>query len=148
MRTPIVRVPLAVLSRIRGCVTNNCGFKSWRLDLLDASITVTLDYNSSHIELLLDNESLTVVLILTWFLTSSLLEFRIWLWIWISRIHECIALHNLGRTEWKPPHRTVRLLVSCIRCSGNVWWSQDSPRPRKPLLSLCCHENAFNVAVA
>jgi hypothetical protein len=31
------------------------------LDLLDISITISLDYNSSHIELLLDNESLTVV---------------------------------------------------------------------------------------
>jgi hypothetical protein len=30
--------------------------------LLEAeSVTITLDYNSSHIELLLDNESLTVV---------------------------------------------------------------------------------------
>jgi hypothetical protein len=33
----------------------------WWWDLLDVSIAVALDYNSSHIELLLDNESLTVV---------------------------------------------------------------------------------------
>jgi hypothetical protein len=33
------------------------------LDLLDVSITIIVDYNSSHIELLLDNESLTVFLL-------------------------------------------------------------------------------------
>jgi hypothetical protein len=31
------------------------------LDLLDASIAVAVDYNSSHIQLLLDNESVTVI---------------------------------------------------------------------------------------
>jgi hypothetical protein len=30
------------------------------LDLLGVSITISLDYNSSHIALLLDNESLTI----------------------------------------------------------------------------------------
>jgi hypothetical protein len=49
------------------------GYKSNRLDLLGVSITVSLGYNSSHIELLLDNESLTVVSTLHWFLASSLL---------------------------------------------------------------------------
>jgi hypothetical protein len=34
------------------------------LDLLGASITISLDYNSSHIWLLLDDESLIVVWIL------------------------------------------------------------------------------------
>jgi hypothetical protein len=56
-------------------VTNNCGFWIWWLDLLDISITVTLDCNSWHIELLLDNQSLTVVWILHWCLVSSRLEF-------------------------------------------------------------------------
>jgi uncharacterized membrane protein len=32
------------------------------LDLLDVSIAIAFDYNSSHIELLLDNESLSVAL--------------------------------------------------------------------------------------
>jgi hypothetical protein len=44
-----------------------------RLDLLGVSITITLDLNSSHIELLLDNEPLTAVSTLHWFLASSLL---------------------------------------------------------------------------
>jgi hypothetical protein len=42
------------------------------MDLLDASITITLDYNSSHIELLLDNESLTVILLLFILVSSRL----------------------------------------------------------------------------
>jgi hypothetical protein len=42
---------------------------------LDTSITVTLDYNSSQIELLLDNESLTVFLQVLG-LVSSLLVFN------------------------------------------------------------------------
>jgi hypothetical protein len=44
------------------------------MDLLDASITIALDYNSSYIELLLDNESLTVVWILNWSPVSRLLS--------------------------------------------------------------------------
>jgi hypothetical protein len=35
-------------------------------------ITITLDYNSSHIELLLDNEFLTVVWILNWSLAFAI----------------------------------------------------------------------------
>jgi hypothetical protein len=41
------------------------------IDLLDVSITVTVDFNSSHIELLLDNESL-IVFLLVLKLVSSL----------------------------------------------------------------------------
>jgi hypothetical protein len=46
---------LYILSRIRGSVTKICGFLIWWIDLLDVSVTFTLDYNSSHIELLLDD---------------------------------------------------------------------------------------------
>jgi hypothetical protein len=42
------------------------------MDLLDVCITITLDYSSSHIELLLDNESLIVIWILNWSPVSSL----------------------------------------------------------------------------
>jgi hypothetical protein len=49
------QLPKIILSRIRVSVTNNCGFYVWWLDLLDVSITITLDYNSSHIELLLND---------------------------------------------------------------------------------------------
>jgi hypothetical protein len=54
-------------------VTNNCGFYIWRLGLLDISITVTLDYNSSHIKLLLDNESLIAFLLFLGLISCLLL---------------------------------------------------------------------------
>jgi hypothetical protein len=38
-----------ILSRARGCVTNNCGFWMWWLGLFDVSITNTLNYTTSHI---------------------------------------------------------------------------------------------------
>jgi hypothetical protein len=70
-----------------------------------------------------------------------------------ERIHEWTLFYNFERIEQKPLHRTIRVLVSCIRCSGNAWWFQDSIPvetllvnswyPRKPLLNLCWHENAF-----
>jgi hypothetical protein len=44
------------------------------LDLLDACITITVDYNSLHIELLLDNESLTVFLPVLGLVSSLLLH--------------------------------------------------------------------------
>jgi hypothetical protein len=45
------------------------------LDLLYVTITISLDYNSSHIWPLLDNESLTVVWIFHWRLVFSSLSF-------------------------------------------------------------------------
>jgi hypothetical protein len=47
-----LKLNLFILSRKEGCMANNCGFKIWWLDLLDVCITVTVDYNSSHIKLL------------------------------------------------------------------------------------------------
>jgi hypothetical protein len=40
-------------------------------------------------------------------------------------------------------HRTVHLSISCTRCSGNAWWSQDSPYPPKRLCNIRWYENAF-----
>jgi hypothetical protein len=58
-----------ILSRIRDNVTNNCRFQIWWMDLLDVSITITLDDNSSHIELL-DKESLTASLLVLGLVSS------------------------------------------------------------------------------
>jgi hypothetical protein len=58
-------------------VTDTMGSRFDWLDLLGVSITISLDYNSSHSWLLLDNESLTVVWILHWPLVSSSLCFCI-----------------------------------------------------------------------
>jgi hypothetical protein len=52
-------------------VTNNCGSI---LDTLDVSITIKVDCNSSHIELVLDNKSLTAVWFSGWSLVSSLVS--------------------------------------------------------------------------
>jgi hypothetical protein len=76
------QVVLIILSRIRGCVTNNNGFWIWWSDLLDALITITVNYNISHIERLLNDVSLANALpiISHWCLTlglvSTLLEFE------------------------------------------------------------------------
>jgi hypothetical protein len=43
------------------------------IDLLDASSTITVGYNISHIELLLDEESLTLFWFSDWSLASTLL---------------------------------------------------------------------------
>jgi hypothetical protein len=54
-----------VVSRVGGVrMTDIVSSRFDWLDLLGVSITISLDYNSSHISLLLDNESLTVVWIL------------------------------------------------------------------------------------
>jgi hypothetical protein len=50
-------------------VNNNCGLWISRLGLSGVNSTITLGYNSSHIQLFLDAESLTVVCI---FCTSLL----------------------------------------------------------------------------
>jgi hypothetical protein len=62
---------------MKGDVTYNNDFQNWSLDLLDLSITITLDYNSSHTELLLGNESLTVVWILNWSLVRVRVTLRL-----------------------------------------------------------------------
>jgi hypothetical protein len=53
-----------IVTCIWGNVTNNCGFWIWWLRLFDVCITITHSYTSSHIQLLLDNDFLTVVCIL------------------------------------------------------------------------------------
>jgi hypothetical protein len=55
---------IIILSRVRGSVTNKCGFGIWWLGLFYVTNTTTLGYINSHIQLLLDHESLTVVCIL------------------------------------------------------------------------------------
>jgi hypothetical protein len=64
-----------ILSRVRSSVTNNFGVWIWWLGLFDVTNTITLGCNSSHIQLLLDHESLTVVCILH-FCTPELLPAR------------------------------------------------------------------------
>jgi hypothetical protein len=55
-------------------VTDIVGSRFDSLVLLDVSVTNTIDYNSPHIELVLDNESPTVVWLLNWYLVSGLLS--------------------------------------------------------------------------
>jgi hypothetical protein len=73
----------SIRSRVRGSAWLIVGFYSWWLDLLNVPITTALDYNRSHIELLLDNESLTVVWLLHWCLASSLL-LEFWAWVTLT----------------------------------------------------------------
>jgi hypothetical protein len=72
-------IKVRVLSRIRGCVNNNCGsrFDDW---VYWHFFKIKVDYNSSHIELLLDNESPTVFLLVLGLISSlQSLEFFIWI---------------------------------------------------------------------
>jgi hypothetical protein len=68
-------------------------------------------------------------------------------------IHEWTLCYHFERTEQWPPHRTLHVLFTGIRCNGNAWWSQESisvetlfvdhSYPRIPWLNLRWHENAF-----
>jgi hypothetical protein len=99
------------------------------MDLLDVSLTITFDYNSSHIEIL-DNESLIVFWISDWSLVSRILYLDVWTSDWT----------NFMRTEYRTPSQTVycsllfsvatkRVTISGqhinfhkrIRCRGNVF---------------------------
>jgi hypothetical protein len=55
--------PLTTLRASKACRGEN-------LNLLDVCITITVDYNSSHIELLLDNEFITVFLLVLGVISS------------------------------------------------------------------------------
>jgi hypothetical protein len=128
---PRSTVRLAGLGHLKNPMTSSGIEPATFRHLLDVSVTITLDCNSSHIERLLDNDSLTVFLpdleLVSSLLVLSTTE-------WISRFHECTALHNLGRTEQTPLRRTVRLLISCPvvaetpgypkipRIQGNLCW--------------------------
>jgi hypothetical protein len=95
------------------CMTNNNGFWISWLDLLGASVTITSNHNSPHIELLLNDVCLTNL--------SEESRTNVPL-IWIShraRIHECTACYNCHEAGIE-----VTMLNSCS-------------------VLLCCHGNAF-----
>jgi hypothetical protein len=120
------RVPaLKLLSHIRVSVTNN-----WWLDLLDVVITISLDYNSSHFGLLLDNETLTVVWISDWSLVSRILYLEVWISDWT----------HFMRTEYRIPGLTVDcpVLFSVATKRVTRWFIQACSLPQKRVLAGRC----------
>jgi hypothetical protein len=84
---------------------------------LDASIAVAVDYNSSHIQLLLDNESVTVIWISDWSLVSQILDIYS-LEFTTSRIHCFLWLISDPHRR----HHVEQLIALCcpIGCHGNI----------------------------
>jgi hypothetical protein len=81
----ISHCPIGTLSRVPWQIAVDCGFDRWVYWTL---LTVTLGYNTPHVELLLNTESLTVVCVLHFCLLDSPLTSL------CLFVHECTLFRN------------------------------------------------------
>jgi hypothetical protein len=117
-------------TRTQCSVTNNCGFSIWWSDLLDVSITITLDYKSSHIELLLNDVCLANLSLLSGSRSGlQSLEFSLWISESWTEVTTCGPNTDQSIVFCYSPLAWKRVTISgqrvdlykCIRCRGNVF---------------------------
>jgi hypothetical protein len=116
-------------------VTKNCGFWILWLGLFDVTSTLTLGCNSSHIQLLLDTESLAVVCILYFWSSGS--SSSVCCRVLSPLLHFTSVIFD-SRTVYKTSSRSVLFLVFDATASSILLAAGTEvvryPLPRKLLL--------------